>query len=46
MHAENWLNQRRQLWEGHLDRLGELLESKGTTDAADGSGPSAQGDKT
>lgn len=27
LRVENWLNERRQLWESRLDRLGKLLES-------------------
>jgi DNA-binding transcriptional ArsR family regulator len=27
LRVENWLNERRQLWENRLDRLGKLLES-------------------
>jgi len=46
LRVEIWLSERRQLWEGHFDRLGELLESKETTDMADGSGQSAKGDET
>jgi len=26
--AETWLSQRRTMWEGHLDRLGEVLAQK------------------
>lgn len=46
LRVENWLNERRQLWECHFDRLGELLEGKGTTGVSDSSNPSIQGDKT
>jgi DNA-binding transcriptional ArsR family regulator len=30
--AERWLCDRRRLWEGHLDRLGELLDEIGSKD--------------
>ena len=46
LRVEIWLSERRQLWEGHFDRLGELLESNETTDMADGSGQSSKGDET
>ncbi|PSJ57147.1 ArsR/SmtB family transcription factor [Pseudaminobacter soli (ex Li et al. 2025)] len=45
LRVENWLNERRQHWEGHFDRLGELLEGKETFDKADGTSQSCQGDK-
>ncbi|MDD9722062.1 metalloregulator ArsR/SmtB family transcription factor [Sulfitobacter sp. PR48] len=46
LRVEIWLSERRQLWEGHFDRLGELLESNETTDMAAGSGQSAKGNET
>lgn len=45
LRVENWLNERRQLWESHFDRLGELLERKGTPNEARSASRSTLGDK-
>ena len=37
--AETWLSQRRTLWEGNLDRLGEVLAQQKTERAAKASAP-------